>query len=66
VELSEELLLLNLDPDQEQHLTQLVRNHMGQLERLYRNCADVTGPLQPVLQALADIAGKRLPDRDSV
>ena len=59
LELSEELLLLNLDPDQERHLTQLVRNHIDQLERLYRTGADVTGPLQPVLQALADIAGQR-------
>lgn len=59
LELSEELLLLNLDPDQERHLMQLVRNHISQLEQLYRSSADVTGPLQPVLQALADIAGQR-------
>ncbi|MCD8523311.1 MAG: response regulator [Saccharospirillaceae bacterium] len=63
LELSEELLLLNLDPDQEQHLTHLVRDHMDTLERIYRSCADLTGPLQPVLQTLADIAGQRLPDR---
>lgn len=59
LELAEELLLLNLDADQEQHLQQLVRHHISQLQLLYRQGADVRTELEPVLQALAAIAGSR-------
>ncbi|WP_430461654.1 response regulator [Thalassolituus sp. LLYu03] len=59
LELSEELALLNLDPDQERHLHLLVQRHVAQLGSLYHDSADVGTLLAPVLLALSRLAGER-------
>lgn len=56
LELAEELLLLNLDADQEAHMTSLVKAHIMQLETLYRDGADINALLEPVMSVLREMA----------
>ena len=55
MELREEVILLNLDPDQEQHLQQLVRSHVARLDQCYRSCSNVGEELQPILEGLEQV-----------
>ena len=55
MELREEVILLNLDPDQEQHLQHLVRSHVARLDQCYRSCNNVGEELQPILEGLEQV-----------
>lgn len=55
LELKEEVLLLNLDHDQEEHLIQLVRQHVQQLDSCYRRSSECQQELQPILEGLEQV-----------
>ena len=48
-------MLLNLDHDQEEHLIQLVRQHVQQLDSCYRRSSECQQELQPILEGLEQV-----------
>jgi len=52
MELREELLMLSLNDEQEEHMLNLVDDHMNSLDGLYREAIDWQEAIEPVMKAL--------------